>query len=116
MTTANAYVQTTTAPDMRGRVMALYLGDLHGRHADRGSAARMGGRRLRAALVDGGRGGIRIRRRRHRRGLLGAHARGAARLGPRRPLAARGAVRRDSEADRELATTEIAVVETQTQR
>jgi MFS family permease len=116
MTTANAYVQTTTSPAMRGRVMALYI------------AIFMGGTPIGAPLVGwvadalgprwslglGAASGFIaagiaaifwIRTRQVRLAWLGAR---------RWPLALRYG--RGPVADRELATTEIAVVESQTQR
>jgi MFS family permease len=116
MTTANGYVQTTTAPAMRGRVMGLYI------------AVFMGGTPIGAPLVGwvastwgprwslgvGAASGfiaaaiaaiywVRTREVRVRWNRDGGW-----------PLALRYG--RDSDADLELATTEIAVVESQTQR
>jgi MFS family permease len=116
MTTANAYVQTTTAPAMRGRVMAIYL------------AIFMGGTPVGAPLVGwvadtlGPRWSLGIG------AASGIAAAGIAAVywvrtrevrlrwtrGGGWPLALRYG--RDSDADRELATTEIATVETHTQR
>jgi MFS family permease len=115
MTTANAYVQTTTAPDMRGRVMALYLSIF------------MGGTVLGAPLLGwiadtaGPRWSVGVGA---ASGLVAAGIAGAfwvrtrgVRLawdGERRwPISVRYA---GTDEDRDLATTEIAVVETQTQR
>ncbi|HEV7741753.1 MAG TPA: MFS transporter [Pseudolysinimonas sp.] len=116
MTTANGYVQTTTAPGMRGRVMALYI------------AIFMGGTTFGAPLLGwvadtaGPRWSLGVG------AASGFVAAGIAAVywvrtrqvrlawdGERRwPISLRYG--EGSEADRELATTEIAVVETQTQR
>ncbi len=116
MTTANGYVQTTTAPAMRGRVMGLYI------------AVFMGGTPIGAPLAGwvadafGPRWSLGIG------AASGFIAAGIAAVfwvrtrevrlgwdrGRRWPLAVRYG--RDSAADRELATTEIAIVESQTQR
>lgn len=116
MTTANGYVQTTTAPAMRGRVMALYL------------AIFMGGTPIGAPLVGwvadtfGPRWSLGLG------AASGIVAAGIAAVfwvrtrqvrlawdkGRRWPLALRYGS--GGAADRELATTEIAVIETQTQR
>jgi MFS family permease len=116
MNTANAYVQTTTAPSMRGRVMALYL------------ALFAGGTPLGAPLVGwaanelGPRFAVGIAA---ASGLVAATvalvwlvaARGM-RVG-RHPTARFGLrlrFTRDPKADRDLATQEIAIVETTTKR
>ncbi|MEO8262914.1 MAG: MFS transporter [Pseudolysinimonas sp.] len=116
MTTANAYVQTTTAPAMRGRVMALYLSIF------------MGGTVLGAPLLGwiadtaGPRWSLGVG------AASGFVAAGVAAVfwvrtrevrltwdGERRwPIAVQYG--EGSDADRDLATTEIAVVESQTQR
>ncbi len=116
MTTANGYVQTTTAPAMRGRVMGLYI------------AVFMGGTPIGAPLTGwvadafGPRWSLGIG------AASGIIAAGIAsvywvrtrevRLGWERhrrwPLALRYG--RGPRADRDLATTEIAIVETQAQR
>jgi MFS family permease len=115
MTTANAYVQTTTAPDMRGRVMALYLSIF------------MGGTVLGAPLLGwiadtaGPRWSVGVGA---ASGLVAAGIAGAFWIRTRGVHLAWDAERRwpisvrysGSDADRDLATTEIAVVETQTQR
>ena len=115
MTTANAYVQTTTKPAMRGRVMALYLSIF------------MGGTVLGAPLlgwvadVAGPRWSLGVGA---ASGVVAAaiavvfwvrtrHVRLGWDRGRRWPLALRYG---GSDADRDLATTEIAVVESQTQR
>jgi Arabinose efflux permease len=114
VTTANAYVQTTTRPSMRGRVMALYL------------AIFLGGTPLGAPIVGfvadvlGPRWALGV-------GCLAGVLTGviaavffvrtrevSVRFVRRRwPLALRYG---KSERDRELATTEIAIVEAETQR
>jgi MFS family permease len=116
MTTANGYVQSTTAPAMRGRVMALYLAifvggtpvgapfvgwvaDTFGPRWSLAAGAASGLIAAGVALV------FWIRTRQVR--VAWSRAR-------RWPLALRYG--RGSAADRELATTEIAVVESQTQR
>jgi MFS family permease len=116
MTTANGYVQTTTVPGMRGRVMALYI------------AIFMGGTTFGAPLLGwvadtaGPRWSLGVGA---ASGFIAAAIAAVywvrtrqVRLawdGERRwPIALRYGT--DSAADRELATTEIAVVETQTQR
>ena len=116
MNTANAYVQTTTAPSMRGRVMALYL------------ALFAGGTPLGAPLVGwaanelGPRFAVGIAA---ASGLVAATvalvwlvaARGM-RVG-RHPTARFGLrlrFTRDPKADRDLATQEIAIVETTAKR
>ena len=101
---------------MRGRVMALYIAifmggtpfgaPLLGWIADTAGPRWSLGVGAASGFVAAG----------DRRGVLGAHPAGAAGLGRRSALAARRALRVGSEADRELATTEIAVVESQTQR
>jgi MFS family permease len=116
MTTANGYVQTTTAPAMRGRVMGLYI------------AVFMGGTPIGAPLAGwvadtwGPRWSLGIG------AASGFIAAGIAAIYWVRtrevrvrwsrdggwPLALRYGS--DSDADRELATTEIAIVESQTQR
>lgn len=116
LTTANGYVQTTTDPAMRGRVMALYI------------AIFMGGTPIGAPLVGwvaatlGPRWALGVG------AASGILAAGIAAIywirtrqvrlawdGDRRwPIAVRYGT--SSDADRELATTEIAVVESQTQR
>jgi len=114
MTTANAYVQTTTRPAMRGRVMALYL------------AIFLGGTPLGAPIIGAvsdavgpriamGAGGV--------AGFLTAAIAAIFFLRTRRvrvrfvrrrwPLAIHYG---RSVGDRELATTEIAIVEAETQR
>ncbi|HEX7835659.1 MAG TPA: MFS transporter [Pseudolysinimonas sp.] len=115
VTTANAYVQTTTAPDMRGRVMALYLSifmggtvigapllgwvaDTAGPRWSVGVGAASGFAAAAIAVV------FWVRTRRVRLAWDGAR---------RWPIAVRYG---GSSEDRELATTEIAVVESQTQR
>jgi MFS family permease len=116
MTTANAYVQTTTAPAMRGRVMALYLSIFMGGTVIGapllGWIADTAGPRW--SLATGAASGFVaaaiaavfwIRTRKVRLAWDGER---------RWPLSLRYG--QGSEADRELATTEIAVVETQTQR
>jgi MFS family permease len=116
MTTANGYVQTTTAPAMRGRVMALYI------------AIFMGGTPVGAPLVGWVADTLGPRWSLGLGAASGFVAAGIAALywirvrqvrlawdGARRwPIAVRYG--RGSAADRELATTEIAVVESQTQR
>ncbi|MBX3195747.1 MAG: MFS transporter [Microbacteriaceae bacterium] len=116
MTTANGYVQTTTAPAMRGRVMALYL------------AIFVGGTPLGAPLVGwvadalGPRWSLGVGA---ASGFLAAGIAAVFWLRTREvrltwdrarrwPLALRYG--RGAAADRELATTEIAVIESQTQR
>ncbi|MEO5919663.1 MAG: MFS transporter, partial [Pseudolysinimonas sp.] len=116
MTTANGYVQTTTAPAMRGRVMGLYI------------AVFMGGTPIGAPLVGwvadgwGPRWALGIGA---ASGFLAAGIAAAYWIRTREvrlrwtgaggwPVAVRYG--RDSDADRELATTEIAVVEASTQR
>jgi MFS family permease len=116
MTTANGYVQTTTAPAMRGRVMGLYI------------AVFLGGTPIGAPLAGwvadtwGPRWSLGIG------AASGFIAAGIAAVywvrtrdvrvgwnrGGRWPLALRYGG--GSDADRELATTEIAIVESQTQR
>lgn len=116
MTTANAYVQTTTKPSMRGRVMAIYI------------AVFSGGTPIGAPLVGivvdafGPRWGLAVGT------VAGLLAGGIAlvwfirsrqvrlRWMPQRrwPLALRYG--RGPRADRELATTEIAIVEAETRR
>lgn len=116
MTTANGYVQTTTAPAMRGRVMGLYI------------AVFMGGTPIGAPLIGwvadtwGPRWSLGIG------AASGFIAAGVAavfwvrtrevRVGWNRakrwPLALRYG--RSTKADRDLATTEIAIIESQTQR
>lgn len=116
MTTANAYVQTTTAPGMRGRVMALYLSIFMGGTVVGapllGWIADTAGPRW--SLATGAASGFVaaaiavafwIRTRQVRLAWDGER---------RWPIALRYGV--GTEADRELATTEIAVVESQTQR
>lgn len=115
MTTANAYVQTTTAPDMRGRVMALYLSifmggtvigapllgwvaDAAGPRWSVGVGAASGLVAAAIAVV------FWVRTRRVRLAWDGER---------RWPISVRYG---DSDADRELATTEIAVVEASAQR
>ena len=115
VTTANAYVQTTTAPDMRGRVMALYLSifmggtvigapllgwvaDTAGPRWSVGVGAASGFAAAAIAVV------FWVRTRRVRLAWDGAR---------RWPISLRYG---ESDVDRELATTEIAVVESQTQR
>ncbi len=114
MTTANAYVQTTTRPALRGRVMALYL------------AIFLGGTPVGAPIIGwltdvlGPRWAMGVG------GLAGLVAAGVAaafyvrtrevsiRFVRRRwPLALRYG---RGDADRDLATTEIAIVEAETQR
>jgi len=115
MTTANGYVQTTTAPAMRGRVMALYL------------AIFMGGTPLGAPLVGwvadafGPRWSLGVGA---ASGLIAAGIAAVFWIRTREVRLGWDRQRRwpvrlvygDSNADRDLATTEIAVVETQTQR
>jgi MFS family permease len=115
MTTANAYVQTTTAPAMRGRVMALYLSifmggtivgapllgwvaDVAGPRWSVGVGAASGILAAAVAVV------FWVRTRQARLAWDGAR---------RWPIAVRYG---GSDADRDLATTEIAVVEAETQR
>lgn len=115
MTTANGYVQTTTAPAMRGRVTAIYLAifmggtpvgaplvgwvaDALGPRWSLGAGAASGFLAASIAAV------FWVRTREVR--LTWDRAR-------RWPIGVRYG---DSAADRELATTEIAVVETQTSR
>jgi len=116
MTTANAYVQTTTAPAMRGRVMALYLsifigGTVVGAPLLGWIADTAGPRWSLAAGAASGfiAAGIAavfwVRTRQVRIAWDGER---------RWPLALRYG--EGSDADRDLATTEIAVVESQTQR
>jgi MFS family permease len=116
MTTANGYVQTTTAPAMRGRVMALYI------------AIFMGGTPVGAPLVGWVADTLGPRWSLGLGAASGFVAAGIAAVywirvrqvrlawdGARRwPIAVRYG--RGPAADRELATTEIAVVESQTQR
>jgi len=116
MTTANGYVQTTTVPEMRGRVMALYI------------AIFMGGTPVGAPLVGWVADTLGPRWALGMGAASGFVAAGIAAVywirvrrvrlawdGERRwPIAVRYGV--SSAADRETATTEIAVVETQTQR
>lgn len=114
MTTANAYVQTTTRPSMRGRVMALYL------------AIFLGGTPLGAPVVGyvadalGPRWALGV-------GMLAGLVAGAAAAVffiRTREVKVRFVRRRwpltlqygRTAADRELATTEIAIVEAETQR
>jgi MFS family permease len=116
MTTANAYVQTTTAAHMRGRVMALYLSIFMGGTVLGapllGWIADTAGPRW--SLATGAASGFVAA------GIAAAFwiRTGQVRLawdGQRRwPLSL--SYGHGSEADRDLATTEIAVVETQTQR
>jgi MFS family permease len=115
MTTANAYVQTTTAPDMRGRVMALYLSIF------------MGGTVIGAPLLGwvadtaGPRWSVGVGA---ASGLVAAAIAIVFWVRTRQVRLAWGGERRwpisvrygDSDADRELATTEIAVVEASSQR
>jgi MFS family permease len=116
MTTANAYVQTTTAGEMRGRVMALYL------------AIFMGGTTIGAPLLGwiadtaGPRWSLATGA---ASGFVAAAIAAVFWIRTRKVRLAWDAERRwplslaygqGSEADRDLATTEIAVVETQTQR
>jgi MFS family permease len=115
MTTANAYVQTTTAPDMRGRVMALYLSIF------------MGGTVIGAPLLGwiadaaGPRWSVGVGA---ASGFVAATIAAVFWLRTRQVRLAWDGERRwpisvrygGSDADRELATTEIAVVESQTQR
>jgi MFS family permease len=116
MTTANAYVQTTTTPSMRGRVMALYLSifmggtvvgaPLLGWIADTAGPRWSVGVGAASGFIAAGIAAVFWVRTREVR---------LAWDGERRwPIALRYGS--DSDADRELATTEIAVVETQTQR
>lgn len=116
MTTANAYVQTTTAPSMRGRVMALYLSifmggtvigaPLLGWIADTAGPRWSVGVGAASGFVAAGIAAVFWLRTRQVR---------LAWDGERRwPIAVRYG--QGSDADRDLATTEIAVVETQTQR
>jgi MFS family permease len=116
MTTANAYVQTTTAPAMRGRVMALYLSifmggtvvgaPLLGWIADTaGPRWSLGVGAASGFLAAGIAAVFWVRTRQVRLAWDGER---------RWPLALRYG--EGSEADRDLATTEIAVVESQTQR
>jgi MFS family permease len=116
MTTANAYVQTTTAPDMRGRVMALYLSifmggtvvgaPLLGWIADTAGPRWSVGVGAASGFVAAGIAAVFWIRTRHVRLMWDAERRW--------PLALRYG--EGSDADRDLATTEIAVVESQTQR
>lgn len=115
MTTANGYVQTTTAPAMRGRVMAIYL------------AIFMGGTPIGAPLVGwvadafGPRWSLGVGA---ASGVLAAGVAAAFWIRTREVRLAWDRERRwpvrvvygDSDADRDLATTEIAVVESQTSR
>ena len=116
MTTANAYVQTTTKPSMRGRVMAIYL------------AVFVGGTPLGAPItgvvVDafGPRWGLVVGA---GSGLLAAGLAAAwfvrsrqvrLRWEPARRWPLRMSYGSGSRADRELATTEIAIVEAETRR
>lgn len=116
MTTANAYVQTTTAPAMRGRVMALYIAifmggtpvgaPLVGWVADTlGPRWSLGLGAASGFIAAGVAAVFWVRTRQVRLGWDGAR---------RWPIAVRYGT--SSAADRELATTEIAVVESQTQR
>jgi MFS family permease len=116
MTTANAYVQTTTKPSMRGRVMAIYL------------AIFVGGTPLGAPVT-----GIVVDAFGPRWGLVVGAAAGLLAAGiaiawyarsrkahlrwePARRWPLRIGYRAGSNADRELATTEIAIVEAETRR
>lgn len=116
MTTANGYVQSTTAPAMRGRVLALYL------------AIFVGGTPVGAPLVGwvadtlGPRWSLGVGA---ASGIVAAGVAGAYWVRTRKVRLAWDAQRRwpialrygqGSAADRELATTEIAVVESQAQR
>lgn len=115
MTTANGYVQTTTTPSMRGRVMALYI------------AIFMGGTPIGAPLVGwvadtlGPRWALGVGA---ASGIVAAAVAAVFWVRTRQVRIAWSGGRRwplslhygDSAADRELATTEIAVVESQTQR
>lgn len=115
VTTANAYVQTTTAPAMRGRVMALYLSifmggtvigaPLLGWVADAAGPRWSVGVGAASGIVAAAIAVIFWARTREVR-LAWDGAR-------RWPISLRYG---GSEADRDLATTEIAVVESQTQR
>jgi MFS family permease len=116
MNTANAYVQTTTAPSMRGRVMALYL------------ALFAGGTPLGAPLVGWAANELGPR---FAVGIASASGFVAATVAIVWLIAARGMrvgrhptnrfglrlrFTRDPQADRDLATQEIAIVETTTKR
>jgi MFS family permease len=116
MTTANGYVQTTTAPGMRGRVMALYIAifmggttfgaPLLGWIADTAGPRWSVGVGAASGFVAAGFAAVFwIRTRQVRLAWDGEQ---------RWPISVRYGS--GSDADRELATTEIAVVETQTQR
>ena len=114
MTTANAYVQTTTRPAMRGRVMALYL------------AVFFGGTPLGAPIIGWITDAVGPRWAMGAGGASGLLAAGIAAVFflRTREVSIRFVRRRwpltlqygRSATDRELATTEIAIVETETRK
>ncbi len=104
MTSANGYVQTTTTPSMRGRVMALYLAIFLGGTPDRRTPDRLGRRCRGPALGARARSDLRDHRGRRRRRLLPAHASRAFALGPRGPVADRRRDGRGIPTDVEAAT------------
>ena len=116
MTTANGYVQTTTAPAMRGRVMALYIAifmggtpigaPLMGWVADTLGPRWSLGLGAASGIIAAGIAAVFWIRTRHVRLAWDGDGRW--------PISVRYGD--EVEGDRELATTEIAVVETQTQR